>query len=135
MEYSGTGKLFEEREPNLIVISRAVDVSQIGGLFTPRARNELANLEYEQFFALVVFLGKKQSNQYSVQIREIHRAGSKVSVHLELTEPKPGGAVGLEITSPYHLVKIKKGGLGNQSLTFNLLNQNISLAKTTYSIP
>lgn len=134
-EVSGTGRFFEAREPTLIVIGQSAEIANLDGLITEKAKSELANMNYDRFFALLVFQGKKQSNQYSLEIRGILQSGSDINVNVDMKEPMPNAPVGMTITSPYHLVKVEKGGLRNQYLTFNLMTQGTNLIQVRYHIP
>ena len=64
LEWSGTGDLFEKKEPGLIVIARPEEASEIDNKIRSEAKTQLEALDYSKNFALLVFQGWKPSNGY-----------------------------------------------------------------------
>ena len=49
---SGTGKLYEPREPGMVIISRINEINTLDGMVSDESINQLQTLDYGQYFAL-----------------------------------------------------------------------------------
>ena len=134
-EWSGTGKPYELREPNLVIISRPEEVDHLNGWITEDARNKLLAVDYSDYFALLVLQGLKPSTDYKVSINRITRIESIVNIYVEFLEPEPNKSVGAMETSPYHLVKVQKTGSWGQEITFNLFAGETFITSLSHAIP
>jgi hypothetical protein len=105
---SYTGKLMEGPNPVIFVVASADRAVKLEGLITAEAQAKLQNLDYGKYVAVAVFQGKKPSTGYSIQIDQIVRTGDHVRVYPKFTEPRPDESTGAMITSPYHLVQVRK---------------------------
>ena len=134
-DYSGTGITYESTEPGIVIIFRIEDIDSLKGLVTDDSINQLQNLDYNQYFALAAFQGRKDSTDYSIEVNHVGRIGNSVNVYAQLHEPSPDIAVLAMETSPYHLVKIQKTGSWGQDITFNLFSGDKLVASLAYTIP
>lgn len=132
---SGTGQIYQDKQPGLIVIATPEEAASLGALVTSEAQAQLQNLNYNTYFAIAIFQGRKPTTQYSVQIERITRKGNIVTIHALFKEPQPGEAKGDEVTSPYHLVQVQKVGTWEQTITFNLVVGDAIVTSLLHYIP
>lgn len=134
-ESAGTGKLYENREPRLIVISRPEEASNLNEWIADETNKKLQEVDYDQHFALAVFQGWKPSAGYSVEVKRVTQLGNTVNVYVQFHEPKPDeGKADIE-TSPYQLVKVQKGETMGREFTLNLLADKAVIFSFSYVIP
>jgi hypothetical protein len=62
-----TGKLYESREPGIIIISHVEKIDNLVGLVSLEGIMQLRALDYSQYFALAAFQGRKGSLGYYIQ--------------------------------------------------------------------
>ena len=58
---------------------------------------------------------------YGVQINRIARQGDTVTIYAQFREPNPDEERADMVTSPYHLVRVKKVGTWEGDISFNLV--------------
>ncbi len=132
---SGTGQVYQDRQPGLIVIATPEEAASLGALVTSESQAQLQNLNYNTYFAIAIFQGRKPTTRYSVQIERITRKGNMVTIHALFKEPQPSEAKGDEVTSPYHLVQVQKVGTWGQTITFNLVAGDVIVTSLSHYIP
>lgn len=116
----GTGGEYQGITPSLLIITRSEDVSSLGDTISLSAQDELHKLEFDQYFAIAVFQGKKGSNMYGVDIQRVIRDENRITVYTHFTERDPQREAGPVVTSPYHIVKVSREGLqGNFDFFLN----------------
>jgi|GEM_PF-687462 hypothetical protein len=120
-DVSGTGKMMEGPNPVIFVVANADRADKLKGLITAEAQAKLQNLDYDKYVAVAVFQGKKSSTGYSIQIDRIVRTGDHVRVYPKFTEPRPDESTGAMLTSPYHLVQVRKIEDWRSSMLFYLI--------------
>jgi hypothetical protein len=98
------------REPRLILVTAPQEIDQLEGLIAQEALDRLAELDFEQYFAVVVFRGTQATSGYDTIIERIARRGDKIVAYVQFWEPSPHYAVLDEATSPYHLVRVRRDG-------------------------
>jgi hypothetical protein len=131
----GTGKLYEAYEPGMVIISRMDEITNMNGLVTDASIKQLEALDYDQYFALAAFQGWKPGTNYGIRVSRIGRSGNTVNVYAQLHDPKPDEPSGAMVTSPHHLLKVKKTGSWDQNITFNLFSGQKLVASLTHTIP
>jgi hypothetical protein len=134
-EWGGTGQAYEAREPNLMVITRLEEIGELAEWVTGEARNHLQTLDYEAYFALIVFQGWKPTDSYGVQINCMTRQDDTVNVYTRFQEPGSGEGGSDTVTSPYHLIQVQKMGAWEQDITFNLVADEAEMSSFSYFIP
>ncbi|MEW5871040.1 MAG: hypothetical protein AB1894_17330 [Chloroflexota bacterium] len=72
---SGTGNLYEAKQPGLMVISRPEEVDSLNGLVTNEAKQALLAVNYGKYFALATFQGWKPSSGFSTLVNRVTRVG------------------------------------------------------------
>lgn len=132
---SGTGQVYEDKPPDLIVVTTPEEVANLDALVTPEAQARLQSLNYDAYFVIAVFQGRKPTTGYEIQIERITRRGNIVAIHTRFQEPKPDEAKGDEVTSPYHLVRVQKTETWGQLITFNLVVGNVVVASLSHHVP
>lgn len=65
---SGTGELYEDRQPGVIVISTAEEVAKLDGRITPESLAQLQTLDYQKHLAIAVFQGWKPADGFDIPI-------------------------------------------------------------------
>ncbi len=68
----------------------------------------LPEVDFESQMVIAVFMGVKNSGGYATEITAIKEGGDSIAVFVEETSPGPNCAVTLALTSPFHIVKMKK---------------------------
>lgn len=133
--YAGRG--YGGEEPALLVVAspEAVDKPGLDVQFPSELADQLRQLDYDRFFAILVLQGQKRSTGYAVSIKRIVRQGNQVTIDAEFVEPSPGTRIKPAFTSPYHLVAVSKERQWGQEVTFVLVVNGKTVAETTHFIP
>jgi len=134
-DWGNSGHAYEAQEPALAVIAQPAEVADLDGWITSDAQTQLQTLDYDAYFALIVFQGWKPSTGYSVQVNRITREENTVRVYAQFQEPKPDEAKADEATSPYHLVQVQKVGTWGEDVTFNLVVNGTAIVSASRNIP
>jgi len=134
-DWGNAGHAYEAQEPALVVIAQPAEVTDLDDWITLDAQTQLQTLGYDTYFALIVFQGWKPSTGYSVQVNRITRREDTVTVYAQFQEPKPDEETGGEVASPYHLVQVRKVGIWDQEITFNLVVNKIIVASLSRYVP
>ncbi len=74
--------------------------------FSESARRELARVDWGRLFVVAVFQGWQGSGGYGVEVTEVAVEGAVIRVKAAFDEPGGAGAGG--VTSPYHLVVVRR---------------------------
>lgn len=129
---------YREENPALFVIANN---DEVDALVTnvlaedPALVDQLRQLDYDRFFAILVLQGQKGSTGYGVTVKQIIRQGNQVTIKAEFVEPSPGAFIKPAFTSPYHLVAVSKERRWGQEVKFVLVVNDESVAETTHAIP
>ncbi len=129
------GPPYEAREPGLMVIARPGEVANLDNWVTEDAKTQLQMLDYDTYFALIVFQGWKPTDGYNIQIERITCQEGKVAVVVRLQEPQPDMKKNAVVTSPYHLVQVRKLGAWARDVTFNVVADGAVITSVTHDIP
>lgn len=132
---SGTGQVYQDRQPGLMVITTPEEAASLVALVTSEAQARLQSLNYNAYFAVAIFQGRKSTTGYGVEIERITRLESKVTIYARFLEPKPNAERAPEETSPYHLVQVQKTGTWGQPITFNLIVGNVVVTSLSHYVP
>lgn len=130
--------IYREEEPTLLIIANDDEIDALVPTVLaedPALVEQLRQLDYNRFFAVLVLQGLKHQGGYSVTVQRIVRQDNRVKVYAEFTEPAPGTRRIQAFTSPYHLVQASKEGQWGQEVTFVLVVNDESVAETTHFIP
>lgn len=132
---SGTGQVYQDRQPGLLVITTPEEAASLDALVTPEAQAQLQSLNYDAYFVIAVFQGRKPTTGYDIEIERITRLGSKVTIYARFLEPKPNAEKAPEETSPYHLVRVQKTGTWGQSISFDLVVGDAVMTSLSHYVP
>lgn len=122
---------YEDKEPGLVIIASADETDQLDGWISPEAMTQLCEIDYESYFAIIVFLGWQPTGHEGIRIERITRQDNAVSIYALVG--RPTGET--RVTSPYHLVKIQKIGRWGTSINFGLVIEETVVASQSYYIP
>ena len=118
------GQGYVSEEPNLIVITtpEGVDSPGLGVEFGPELSSKLRDLDYEHRIAIVVLRGLigGTSSEFTVDILQITRSGSRVILKTHFGTPGPGKGSLPATSSPYHIIALSKEGQWGQDIHFIL---------------
>jgi hypothetical protein len=131
LDASGTGELWQAKEPGLMVIATLEDLAQIDDLFTKDAQVQLREVDFDAHLAAAAFLGQQGSGHEGIQIERVVRQGDEVSVFVQVGNPKGTP----EVSSPYHLVKVGKEENWNQAIRFTLYMNGIETTSLSHFVP
>lgn len=129
---------YREENPALFVITNDDEIETLVSNVLaedPALADQLRQLDYDRFFAILVLQGRKGSTGYAVTVKQIVRQGNQVTIDAEFVEPLPGTRRNPAFTSPYHLVAVSKEGQWGQEIKFVLVVNGATVAETTHLIP
>jgi len=122
---------YEDKEPGLVIIASADETDQLDGWVSPEAMKQLCEIDYESYFAVIVFLGWQPTGHEGIRIERTARQDNAVSIYALVG--RPTGET--EESSPYHLVKIQKIGRWGTSINFALVVEGTTIASQSHYIP
>ncbi len=135
-QYSGTGTMYELKNPGIIIVSSKDDVGSLKGLITDYYYIYLQTLNYDQFFIIGVFQGKKgYYSEHTIQVDGVYRSGSIVNVLVTIPELGPNEHPGAMETSPYHVVQVQKTDQWGEEITFNMVSDSHVVTSVVHMIP
>lgn len=129
------GPPYKGRELAVMIITRPEEIAQLNDWVTEDAKSRLQTLDYDTYFALIVFQGWKPTFGYSIQIERIIRQEEKVLILARLEEPEPDEVVPDTVTSPYHLIQVQKEDTLTQDVVFDVVADGIVVISVSYTIP
>jgi hypothetical protein len=109
-DWAGYGDLESDpiRQTRVVLVTSREETAQLEGRVSPEALDQLAKLEFEQYFAIALFRGYLASSGYDTVIERVARHGDEVVVYAQFWEPSPYYTVIDEVTSPYHVIKVRR---------------------------
>jgi len=131
LDEAGTGERWGAREPGLMVIAASQDLAQIDNLFTADAQDQLRELDLNAYFAVAAFLGVQGAGHEGIQIERVVRREDDIAVYVQVGRRRGEDTV----TSPYHLIKIRKEGNWNRMIHFTLYLDGTETISLSHSIP
>lgn len=134
-DYSGTGIMYESKNPGIIIVSGTGDANNLMGLISENSLKQLQTLDYQGYFVIATFQGWKPETGYGIQVDKVVRSENTVNILVTLNEPKPPRHPGEIVSSPYHLLRIQKTGNWGQEITFNLLADGLLVTSAVHMIP
>jgi hypothetical protein len=112
------------KEPNLLIITTPAQVDEPRGdvQLGSDLADQLRAIDYSNSFAVVVLRGHLGglSSDYTVDIQQVTRSGSRVVLRTHFGVPKPGSFINDLTSSPYHAIAISKEGAWAQEIQFLL---------------
>lgn len=104
---SDTHSKMQEKQPEIYFItshSEAVEIAKL--LSNEDVAKKLQALNYDEEFAIAVFLGMKPTSGYKIIINHVLYANNEVNICATLLTPEPGKMITNLETYPYHLIQI-----------------------------
>ncbi len=95
-------------EPCAVLVTNQDDVERLEGLISQVALDQLAGLNFEQYFVVAVLRGRQPTSGYNTIIERVAKQGDKIVVYAQFWEPSPHWEVQSAETSPYHLIRVHK---------------------------
>ncbi len=130
-----TGQIYEAREPGLIVVAQPDEVAELDDWVTETSKEQLQVMDYDAYFALVVFQGMKPTDGYGVRIERVVREGNEVTIYAQFQEPHPDQRKNDIVTSPYSLIQVQKTDTWDQNIKFNVIVDDSVVISASHSIP
>ena len=75
-------------------------------------RSPPPEIDFSETTVIAVFMGRRPTGGYGIEVKEIIDTGFLVVIKVEQTSPGKGCILLQVITSPYHIVKVDKIGKG-----------------------
>lgn len=83
----------------------------------------LDEVDFSTHLVIAAFQGRGNTGGYRIEIVSVKQRRYQVSVIADFVTPTPGKPVTLQVTSPYHVIQVKKADLTHKGrLTFVLTN-------------
>jgi hypothetical protein len=99
---------YSVREPRVVLVMTRQEVDQLEGLISQAALDQLAELDFQQYFTVAVFRGTQATSGHDVIVDRIARRGDKIVIRAQFWEPSPHWEILNEVTSPYHVIKVHR---------------------------
>lgn len=126
-----SGEALQDEAPALIIVATPEETGQLGNLVSEYAQQQLLDMEYDNYFAVVAFLGWQPTRHEGIRVERVVRKGQSVSVFTQV-----GLRTGdTEVTSPYHLVKVEKSGQWDTNIDFALVIEEAKVTSQVHHIP
>jgi len=109
---AGTGEYYEGEKPKLVIIAEAAEINTLGNTVSPDAQAQLRNLDFDHHFVVAVFQGWRPTlptPQSGVEVQGISRKEGRITIYAQFYKPVEGYEQKDVVTSPYHLVTMRKG--------------------------
>jgi len=74
-------------------------------------RPELPQIDFQKEMIIAVFMGKRSSGGYDIEIVRITETREEILVDVKEKEPPPGSLRTMALTQPYHIVVIRRSPL------------------------
>lgn len=115
-------------DQRLVLVNYQAELEQLTNHISSKALAHLSELNYEKYFVIAVFRGRRPTTGYDVEIERVVKQDDKIVVYTRFWELSPYYGVSEVETAPYHVVKVQRpAGVGRQ---FELLMQAILITPT-----
>jgi len=101
-------------KPEKLVVRTLPELQKLGDRIRPAGNanaREIPKVDFSHEMVLAVFLGTRPTAGFKVEIKDVREAGGKLVVKVEETKPPKDAILAQVITSPYHVVVVKKSEL------------------------
>ena len=122
-------------DSKMVIITEAGERNALESIVSLNAQAQLQDLDFDQYFAVAVFQGLKGTNMYGADIQRMARRGDTITVYAHFTERDPELVAADINTSPYHLVKVQKGGTLQGRIEFVLNVDGTMVDQQTHLLP
>ena len=123
---------WEQRAPRLVIVADKEDLTQFERFITvPNSLPQLGEVDFESHFFVAMFLGRQPTTHEGITLEKALRQRDVVSLSVQV-----GGSTGKDtVTSPYHLVKVKKEGDWRRRIDFMLYLDGVLTILLPHFIP
>lgn len=131
--YDSSRQQWEEREPKLLIIASAQDIETARPFVTDEALTALQKMDFTSQFAVLAFRGLQGSSHSGFKVEQIIRRGNEIVLY---AKPGTEGSAAV-VSSPYHLIEVKKEGKWDADFAFSLYfdQAGAAVASTTHHLP
>lgn len=133
-ERNSAGPLYQDENPNIIIVTSLTGVSQLEPLLSENGRNLLRDVDYQTTFVIGLFQGIKPTDRYGAQIERITARDNTVLVFANFTTPRPDEKKSDVMTSPYHIVQVSRPISPAEEFTFELSVAGTTILSTTHQL-
>jgi hypothetical protein len=133
VKYPGSIKQWEGEEPKLIIIASEQDIQEARPFVTDEALAAIRKMDFTAQFAVLAFRGLQPNSHSGFRVDRVVRQGDEVLLYA-----KPGTLGPLPmVSSPYHLISVKKEGNWDGNFTFHLFfnEDGTPSTPTTHYVP
>ncbi len=137
IENSQNGKNYGDKSPGIKIITSSEEVDTLKNLISSEAIESLSKLDYSYYVGIILFHGVRGNGGYQINVNKVMYDGMDMYIYSTFTEPAPDELVTMDVTSPYHIVKIEKpyGIEDNWWTTFILYDEDQEVARHRVTIP
>jgi hypothetical protein len=127
--------MYQGTNPRMIVVADKPDIVAIENNLIPSHLRLVTDTDLTTFLVVVIYQGRKGSVRYSVEVTGIQQEGKAIRLYALFHEPKPGTPVGMVVTSPYYILKVKKNETMKGDMEFILIANGKEEDRQTHKIP
>jgi len=109
-----------DEKPGLLIVASSQAITQASQYITDDAIRTLQHMDFSDSFALLAFHGRRGNLHDGFAIQKVLKQNEHIYVFTRPTQEGPQ----LIISSPYHLISIKKNGDWGQTFVFHLYVDN-----------
>ena len=132
------GRYYQDAKPRLVVITEAAEIDALDDTVSLSAQAQLAELDYNQDFAIAVFQGLRPSQptpQSGVEVQRVTLEAGVVTLHVRLYGPVAGYESRPIETSAYEIIKLHKSSILQGELWFVLSVGDAEVIWLTHLVP
>jgi hypothetical protein len=134
-ERAKTSEGYKSKNPTMIVLAKKDEINLLENLVSNDSFSKIQSIDFNEYISIAVFQGVKPTDRYAVTIEKILRNGNNISILVSFHEPSPEISKHDTVTSPYHLIKIKKGDDLKGTFTLKLVVKNNEVVSIQKDIP
>jgi hypothetical protein len=146
-EVGGGSNSIQVEQPVLRVAANAAEMAELKALTDQLGHGAGPDIEWSfdarldevdlsTHLVIAAFQGRKNTGGYRIEVVSVKQSRNQVYVIANFVTPTPGKPVLTQMTSPYHVIKVKKADLARKGrVTFTLMNTSgRSVAKTVHEL-
>ena len=111
----------EQKEKEYFVIKDKDSLNQLlAKIMDSSPDADARNVNFNEEMVIGVFMGEKATGGFSIEIIDVLEQKDYIEILIKTDEPDPGQMVTEAITSPYHIIKLKRYDM---EFLFNIVEQ------------
>jgi hypothetical protein len=95
-------------ESHAIIIAARDEIPELRGLVSQRALDQVENTDFQEYFVVALFRGRRATGGYSTIIQRVTKKEDTIVIYAQFWEPAPYYEVINAATAPYHLIKVNR---------------------------